>query len=185
MEFDPATAPMELTMFRYFEKGLKPSITAEMDEVATHLDNYKELVAKAVRAKAKAGLQPSSYMQEVNLQVLRESWPTHTIVHKVQTQEAMTCGDNSKPFKSPTSTLAQDSDPSDKARKHKKRKHYRDKRDSRELKDSSTLASGINKAKVGGKGQRKKNKKDISGVTCFNCNKKGHFSNKCPEPPKN
>ena len=31
MEFDPATAPTESIMVRYFEKGLKPSIKAEMD----------------------------------------------------------------------------------------------------------------------------------------------------------
>ena len=62
MEFDPAATPTESTMVRYFEKGLKPSIKAEMDQDATHLDDYEELVAKAVRAKAKAGLQPSSYI---------------------------------------------------------------------------------------------------------------------------
>ena len=31
MEFDPAAAPTESTMVRYFEEGLKPSIKAEMD----------------------------------------------------------------------------------------------------------------------------------------------------------
>ena len=56
MEFDPAAAPTESTMVRYFEEGLKPSIKAEMDQDATHLDNYEELVAKAVRVEAKAGL---------------------------------------------------------------------------------------------------------------------------------
>ena len=67
MEFDPAAAPTESTMVRYFEEGLKPSINAEMDQDATHLDNYEELVAKAVRAEAKAGLQPSSYVREADL----------------------------------------------------------------------------------------------------------------------
>ena len=49
-------------MIRYFQKGLKPSIKANMDRDASHLDNYKELVAKAMRAEAKAGLWPSSYV---------------------------------------------------------------------------------------------------------------------------
>ena len=49
-------------MVKYFEKGLKPSIKVEIDQNASHLDDYKKLVAKAVRAKAKAGLQPSSYV---------------------------------------------------------------------------------------------------------------------------
>ena len=49
MEFDQAAAPTESTMVRYFEESLKPSIKAEIDQNATHLDNYEELVAKAVR----------------------------------------------------------------------------------------------------------------------------------------
>ena len=59
MEFDPATAPTESTMVRYFEKGLKPSIKANMDQNATHLDDYEKLVVKVVRVKIKAGLRPS------------------------------------------------------------------------------------------------------------------------------
>ena len=62
MEFDPAGALTELTMVTYFEEGLKSSIKAEIDQDATYLDDYKELVAKAMRAKAKTGLQPSSYV---------------------------------------------------------------------------------------------------------------------------
>ena len=67
MEFDPAAASTESTMVRYFEEGLKPSIKAEMDQDATHLDDYEELVAKAVRAEAKAGLRSSSYVREADL----------------------------------------------------------------------------------------------------------------------
>ena len=43
-------------MVRYLEKSLKPSIKAKIDQNATHVDDYEELVAKAVRAKAKTGL---------------------------------------------------------------------------------------------------------------------------------
>ena len=32
MEFDPAAAPTEVTMVRYFEEDLKPSIKAEMNQ---------------------------------------------------------------------------------------------------------------------------------------------------------
>ena len=62
IEFDPLAAPTESTMVRYFEEGLKPSIKAEMDQDTSHLDDYEELVAKAVRAEAKAGLRPSSHV---------------------------------------------------------------------------------------------------------------------------
>ena len=177
-------------MVRYFEEGLKPSIKAEIDQDATHLDDYEELVSKAVRAEAKAGLRPSSYVREADLQVLRGSRPTHTTAHKVQTQGAGKDhrGDDSKASKgsasAPAPASTQESEPSDKAKKDKK-KNWRGKRGSKEPKDSTTPASGVNAHEVGGGGQRRKNKKDISGVTYYNCNKKGHFSNKCPEPPKN
>ena len=62
MEFDPAAAFTKSTIVRYFEEDLKPSIKAKIDQDATHLNDYEELIAKAVRAEAKAGLRPSSYV---------------------------------------------------------------------------------------------------------------------------
>ena len=161
-------------MVRYFEEGLKPSIKAEMDQDASHLDDYEELVAKAVRAKAKAGLRPSSYVQETDQQVSRGNQPAHTTAHKVQTQGVIKDhrGDESK-ARASVLTSTQNSEPSDKARKDKKKKQHKAKRD-------STPATGVNKAKVGDH----RAKKDISEILCYNCNKKGHYSNKCPKPRK-
>ena len=110
-------------MVRYFEEGLKPSIKAEIDQDASYLDNYEELVAKAVRVEAKTGLWPSSYVQETDQQVPQKNRPAHTTAHKVQTQGAMK---NDREDKSKAkvfvSTPTQDSEPSDKARKDKKKK---------------------------------------------------------------
>ena len=83
IEFDPLAAPTESTMIRYFEGGLKPSIKAEMDQDASHLDDYEELVVKAVRAEAKAGLRPSFYIKETDQQVPWGNRAAHTIAHKV------------------------------------------------------------------------------------------------------
>ena len=85
LEFDSVIAPTEVTMVRYFEKGLKPSIKAEMDQDNSQLIDYEELVAKAVRAKAKAGLRPRSYVQKTDLSYLQGNWLAHTTAHKVQT----------------------------------------------------------------------------------------------------
>ena len=174
IEFDLLAAPTESTMVRYFEESLKPSIKAEMDQDASHLDDYKELVAKTVRAEAKAGLRPSSYIRETDQQVPQRNQPAYTTVHKVQTQGAMKnhCGEESK-AKPSVPTSNQNSEPSYKAKKNKKKKQHKAKWD-------STPATGVNKAGVGDH----RTKKDISEILCYNFNKKGHYSKKCPESRK-
>ena len=56
IESDPIAVQTESTMVKYFEEGLNPSIKAEIDQNATHLDNYEELVVKAIKTEAKASL---------------------------------------------------------------------------------------------------------------------------------
>ena len=73
MELNPIATSTKLTMVRYFKKDLKLSIKAKIDQDATYINNYKELVAKPIRVKAKAGLQPSFYIRESDQQVLRGS----------------------------------------------------------------------------------------------------------------
>ena len=73
MVFDLAAALMESMIVKYFEKDLKASIKAKMDQDAIRLDNYEELIAKAVRNKAKAGLRPSSCIRKNGIQVFRGS----------------------------------------------------------------------------------------------------------------
>ena len=97
------------------------------------------------------------------------------------------CGDDSKTSKGSASTPAtftRDSEPSDKGKKDKKKKYWQGKKDSKELKDSTNPAFGVNAAEFGGKEMRRK-KKDVSEITCFNCNKKRHYSSSCIESPKN
>ena len=69
-----------------------------MDQDASYLDDYEELIAKVIKAKAKAGLQLSSYIRETDQHVPQRNRPVHTIAHKVQTQGAMKnhCGDKFK-----------------------------------------------------------------------------------------
>ena len=177
IEFDPAAAFMESTLVRYFEKGLKPFIKAKIDQDVSQQLNYGELVAKAIRARAKPGLQPSSYIRETDLNYLQENWPAHTTAHKVQTQKAMDCGNNFKASRTPVSTFNQDSKPFNKLMKDKKKKQHINRKDFR---DFAILDTRVNIAKIGNK--KRKRKKNENKVTCFNCNKKRHYANKCWYP---
>ena len=76
---------MKSIIVRYFEEGRKPSIKAKIDQDASNLDDYEELVVKAVRAEAKAGLRSSSYIRETNQKVFWGNRPTHTTTHKIKT----------------------------------------------------------------------------------------------------
>ena len=172
-------------MVRYFEEGLKPSIKAEMDQDAHLLDDYEELVAKAIRAKAKAGLRPSSYVRETDQQVSRGNRPAHTTAHKVQTQGAMKnhCGNVSK-AKGSTSTQevttqrTNEAEGSEKARKEKKKSRRIRRRDQ----EDSTLATGVNTTDTSKRSHDRPKKSDPADVTCYRCNKKGHYANNYTEP---
>ena len=81
-------------------------------------------------------------------------------------------------LKAPAPQRSDSIETSKQARKEKKKK---DKRHwGRKSQEGSTPATGVNNTSAGGS----RPQKDVSQVTCFNCNKKGHYSNKCPEPPK-
>lgn len=61
-----------------------------------------------------------------------------------------------------------------------KKKQHKDKRDFREPRDSTSPTAKVNMAKVGNK--KRKNKRDISEIMYYNCNKEGHYSDKSAEP---
>ena len=59
-EFDPAATLNKETMIRYFRKGLRPSVWAQLDTQGRNQDSWEEAVEKAVNAEAKTLLQSSS-----------------------------------------------------------------------------------------------------------------------------
>lgn len=66
IEFEIAIAPTKSTMVRYFQKGPKLFIKAEIDQDFIQLNDYEELIAKTVKTKTKADLQPSFYIQKID-----------------------------------------------------------------------------------------------------------------------
>ncbi len=75
----------------------------------------------------------------------------------------------------------------EKARKEKKRRDHQEKQNRRERQDCSPAATGANVTQAT-KGQKKKlcngqgPKKEVSNITYYNCNKKGHYLRDCTKP---
>ena len=65
-EFDPAATPNEEIMIRHFREGLRPSVRAQLDTRGRNQDSWEEAVEKAVNAEAKALLQSSSSIRDMD-----------------------------------------------------------------------------------------------------------------------
>ena len=82
LEYNPVGAPTEPTMFRYFRKGLKPSVLVELEHQDLKLENFDQMVKKAVNAKAESALCLCSSTKEMNQNCFRGNWPVNSTVAK-------------------------------------------------------------------------------------------------------
>ena len=183
-EFDKERAPEESDLIRFFREGLRPSIKAQIEQRGREHDSWEELVKKAIDAEAKASLQPPSILREMDQRCPRGNRPAHSTVAKSQASSTRDPRDD--PVEKPpppsapkpsNSSPAGSSETSDKKAWREKKKHRRlDQQWDQGRKDTSfTPATGANSG----------TRKDMSQITCFNCNKKGHYSRNCSEPRKN
>ena len=86
----------------------------------------------------------------------------------------------SGPQESKASALER-SDSSETSKQAQKEKKKKDKQHrGQKPQEGSILATSVNNTSAGGS----QSQKNVSQVTCFNCNKKEHYSNKCPKPSK-
>ena len=183
-EFDEERAPEESDLIRFFREGLRPSIKAQMEQRGREYNSWEKFVEKAMDAEAKASLQPPSILHEMDQHCSYGNQPAHSTVAKSQASSTRDPCNN--PVKKPplplapkpsNSSHAGSSETSNKKARREKKKHRRlDQQQDQGRKDtSSTPATGANSG----------TKKDISQITCFNCNTKQHYSRNCSEPRKN
>ena len=84
VEFDANGALVKSSLIRFFREGLKPLIRAQMEPRSQEYDNWDELVEKTVAAKAKANLQPSYYIRDIDNRCPKGNRPSHAILSKHQ-----------------------------------------------------------------------------------------------------
>ena len=193
LEYDPIRASTKTTMLRYFREGLKPSVLAELEYQNLGLESFDQMVKKAIDTEAKSALRSRSSTKEMDQNCPQGNKPANSTVAKSE-DSAMKDPRMKEPKRRGPESLSgaqrstsgpqRSNESSEKARKEKKKEQRR--RD-RERQEGSTLATGVNAAQTGEPSQKKKKlrkrpDRDLSMVTCFNCDKKGHYANTCPEP---
>lgn len=176
MEFDAKCVPSEDLLAQYFYKAFRPSIKLWIDEEGRELDGWKDLIKKVTRAEAKAGMQPPAN-REMDQRCQRGNRPAYVTAAKVQTQE-LSMEDARIEEPKPSNNYSQiDTSKKTPEKTQKEKKQQRCHKHKQARKESGST-SDINAPRAS------QARKDLSHITCFNCDQQGQYATKCPKPKR-
>ena len=168
-------------MIQYFRKGLRPSVWAQLNARGRDLDSWEEAIKKAVNAEAKTLLQSSTSTCNMNSRCPQGNRPIKKDKKDSGGKNKSTdsASANTSSGKQSFSTQQISSPNLKKDQDHQQGGSRR--RGGRRGQGHShdSLLTGVNASIV------KKEVKNVSQVECYNCHRKGHYTTKCPQRPKN
>lgn len=85
LKYNPVRAPAEPTMLKYFWEGLRLSILAKLQNKNLELENFVQIVKKAIVVEAKANLRARATTHNMDQHCLQDFWSTHTTAAKANT----------------------------------------------------------------------------------------------------
>ena len=94
-KFDKKGAPEKSDLIRFFCKGLRPSIKAQMKQRGQEHNSWEELIEKAINAEAKTSLQPPLILCEIDQRCLHGNRVAYSTVAKSQASSNRDPCDNS------------------------------------------------------------------------------------------
>ncbi len=180
MEFDTDYAPSEGVLGRYFYEGLRPSIKLWIVEEGRELDGWDDLIKKATRAEAKAKIQGN---RDLDQRCPRGNRPIYTTIGKnpatqdcqnttfASVEDTQSAGQPNSELESFVSNISRSQSARSETRSQTNAPH---KMPWRQRKEQHRLEQGRNPAR-----------KDLSHIICFDCDKSGHYADKCTEPRAN
>ena len=71
-------------MLRYFWEILKPSILTKLKHRDLKLENFNQMIKKAINAKAKVAFQPHSNIRIIDQHYPHSNWLTNSTIAKSQ-----------------------------------------------------------------------------------------------------
>ena len=194
-EFDANAVISEPVLIRLFRNGLRPSIRAQAKQKGHWKDTWDQAIKKAITAWARAALNLSLCVHEIDARYLRghrstskttkdHTWDQVSLFFRPQEARAM-------PPHCPEPTKIERP-----CRDHQKSRRNRNCRNCGPCSSrpqGSTTATGFNTTKTPAWNNRGRNQparredRFLSRNTCYNYNRKGHFANQCPKTckPKN
>ena len=136
-ELDTVGAFNESIIICYFWESLKPSIKFEIEQQDRASTSFKEMVQRAVNAKAKTGLRSSIMVRDADSHCSRGHCPSQNTSTKVQTQGSTAKESkpeesrpkDSKPADGKTPAPPCTNEPGKTSRQDKKKKYLKKKRD--------------------------------------------------------
>ena len=137
------------------------------------------MVQKAVNAEAKAGLRSTIMVRDLDIRCPRSHRPSNNTASKMQIQgiAAKDFSRSKKPKSKDPKSVPPCDNPAEPAKKEDKQKRFKCQREHIRG-PKKTLATGNNTVNIA----KKKKKCNTSKITCFNCDKKGHYASNYTKP---
>lgn len=86
-------------MIKYFRKGLKTSISVEIEKRGCKFNSFEELVEKTINAKAKTTPKPCFYAQKTEQHCSRDRHLVHSTTTKDESQSSFIKDPRAKKFR--------------------------------------------------------------------------------------